>query len=515
VISRWELAVAAGLLALAFGLRFFSPLFPDLIAHPLESAPLGICVNNTPVDTKGHPGTLCGLAYPYQRGYPDRTGQLSPAGGQIFDEVYFPVFAHDDLKGIAYFDPEPPLSKEFIAAGEWLYGWWRVTFEGYSGDYADAGFTPFGWRIMACVFGSLCPPMMFLVAYRMWDDRFFAVAAGLLTNFDGMFFVQSRIGMIDIFPIFLILLAYWAFLTHLRSRTQGQSLLTLLGTGGVLGLAVSAKWIALAAWASIVFLLFARWLRRHVTLRLGSAESFWEWGSGEGPAVPGGAPLSSYLGVGVVALVMIPTLIYVASWFPFFLRGQFHDLSDLVKYQQQSFDYHAHLTEGHPYGSKPWTWPVLVRPVAYYFENQALGIDQWSGHPLAAWINNLGNPWIWWTSLPCLLALFYFLFRDRSFPAALILVGFASQYLPWFRITRVLFLYHMFGGLIFMVLALAYVLARIAARGGAWRALAYAHLAVAVAFFLYFYPLWTGLPLGDTALLGGFPNGKAWFPSWV
>jgi len=38
---------------------------------------------------------------------------------------------------------------------------------------------------------------------------------------------------------------------------------------------------------------------------------------------------------------------------------------------------------------------------------------------------------------------------------------------------------------------------------------------VAVAFFLYFYPLWTGLPMGDTALLGGFPAGKAWFPSWV
>ena len=61
--------------------------------------------------------------------------------------IYFGVFAHDDLKGTAYFDPEPPLSKEFIAAGEWLYGWWRVTFEGYSGSYADAGFTPFGWAV--------------------------------------------------------------------------------------------------------------------------------------------------------------------------------------------------------------------------------------------------------------------------------------------------------------------------------------------------------------------------------
>jgi len=170
----------------------------------------------------------------------------------------------------------------------------------------------------------------------------------------------------------------------------------------------------------------------------------------------------------------------------------------------------------------------LHRPVAYYFENQGLGVDQWSGHPLEAWMNNLGNPWIWWTSIPCLLLMPYFIFRHRSFPAALIAVGFLTQYLPWTRITRVIFLYHMFGGLIFMVLALAFVLGRLAATPGfsvqlgetsrvavSGRALAYGHLVITVLFFLYFYPLWTGLPMGDTALLGGFPGGKAWFPRWV
>jgi dolichyl-phosphate-mannose-protein mannosyltransferase len=524
-----DIALLSGLLAVAFVLRFFSPLMPDFIAHPLDGAPLSTCVSNTPTDAQGDPGTLCGLSYPYQRGYPDAQAKLQPPDGEIFDEIYFGVFAHNDLKGISYFDPEPPLSKEFIAAGEWLYGWWRVTFEGYHGSFADAGFVPFGWRIMACVFGSLCPPMMYLLARRLWPDvRFFALAAGVLTCFDGMFFVQSRIGMIDIFPIFLILLAYYAFLTHLRSRTPRESLLTLVALGVALGLAISAKWIALAAMGSILFFLAARWVRRHINLRLGSGESFWEWGSGEGPAVPGGAALGTYLAVAVVALVAIPALIYAGSWFPFFMRGQFHTLGDLVKYQQDIFAYHANLTAPHPYSSKPWTWPFLQRPVAYYFENQGLGVDGWSGRPLEAWINNLGNPWIWWSSLPCLPLLVYFVFRHRSFPAALILVGFVTQYLPWFRITRVIFLYHMFGGLIFMVLALAFVLARMASAPGFsiqlgesahlvinGRALAYAHLAVAVLFFLYFYPLWTGLPIGDQALLGGFPGGKAWFPSWI
>ena len=528
-LERRDLLAAGALLAVAFGLRFFSPLMPDLFAHPLSGSPVGNCVQSTPVDARGTPGALCGLAYPFQRGYAAREGvPPQPPEGEIFDEIYFGVFAHDDLKGISYFDPEPPLSKEFIAAGEWLWGWWKATFLGYHGSYADLGFEPFGWRIMACIFGSLTVPMMYLLALRLWPDRFFALAAGLLACFDGMFFIQSRIGMIDIFPIFLILLSYWTFLLHWRSRTPRESAVTLLATGVCVGLAVAAKWISLAALATMLFFLLVRFVRRHLDVRLGAGEGVWTWGRGEGPAVPGGMALGAYLPAALAALLALPAAIYVASWFPFFMRGQFHSLGDLWKYQVDAYTYHAHLTATHPYGSKWFSWPFLYRPVAYYFENSGLGVDQWTGHGLVAWMVNLGNPWIWWSSLPCLLLLAWFAVRERSFPAALILTGFVTQYLPWSRITRVVFLYHMFGGLIFMVLALAFVLARLGRLGGvelqlgqratlrvSGRALAYAHLAAAIAFFVYFYPLWTGLPMSDKALLSGFPSGKAWFPTWV
>jgi dolichyl-phosphate-mannose--protein O-mannosyl transferase len=84
----------------------------------------------------------------------------------------------------------------------------------------------------------------------------------------------------------------------------------------------------------------------------------------------------------------------------------------------------------------------------------------------------------------------------------------------------------MFGGLPFMILATALVLTKL--RGlhftvpfGAFdlrvsgMAPAYAYLAMVIAFFLYFYPLWTGLPLTAEAL-----NGHIWFafvkplPNW-
>lgn len=494
----------------AFVLRSYSPIMPDFFLHPFQGPLISNCVSKTPIDPTGTPGTLCGLAYPFNRGYPDNNGRLSPPNGQVFDEIYFPVFAHDDIKNTQchprsiycpYFDPEPPLAKLFIGAGEWGYGWYRAHFEGANGDYADLGFNTFGWRVVVCIFGTLCVPMMYLLARRLWPNRLFAIAAATLVCFDGMFFLQSRIGMIDIIPIFFILLAYFVFLVHIQSRTRAESLVTLFLLGLTLGLGVASKWIVLAAWASIVFLLVARAVRRNVDVHFGPpGNPIWSWGRGIGPAIAGNVRWDVYVPLAIVAIVLIPVGIYVASWYPFFARGQFQTLSDLIEYQKASYIYHATLTATHPYGSPWWSWPFLSRPVLYYAEYTNLGIDHWTGQALISRIEDLGNPWIWWTSLPCVVSLPYFIIRHRSFPATVILIGFITQYLPWSHISRVLFMYHMFGGLIFMILALAFVLAYIATHlQPIGRTLLVAHLGLTVAFFFYFYPLWTGLPISISA----------------
>jgi dolichyl-phosphate-mannose-protein mannosyltransferase len=501
----------------AFVLRCYSPIMPDFFVHPFEGPWITNCVQSTPVDAEGDAGTLCGLAYPFNRGYPDQNGVLSPPNGQVFDELWFAGDAFYDLKGMEvcrpytveckynYFDPEPPLAKLMIAAGEWGYGWYRAHYEGAAGDYADLGFTPFGWRIAASIIGSLCIPVMYLFARRLWPNRLFAIAAATFVCFDGLFFLQSRIGMIDIFPIFFILLGYLMYMVHIQSRSARASVITLLILGTVLGIGIASKWIVLAAWASIVFLLVFRFVRRHVDINVGpQGHPAWTWGRGEGPGIAGGVRWQAYVPLALIALVAIPVVIYLESWYPFFARGQFHNLHELIVYQQQSLDYHRTLTATHPYGSPWWSWPFLARPVLYYAEYTGLGTDAFTGQPLISLMENLGNPWIWWTSIPCMLAMPYFIVKHRSFPAAVILLGFITQYLPWAPITRVLFLYHMFGGLIFMILALAFVLAYIAQRlPGLGRGLVVAHLGVAVAGFFYFYPLWTALPMSTPAFFYG------------
>jgi len=511
--DRWDALAILAFTVVAFVVRFYSPIMPDFFVHPFQGPTVSNCVPSTPVDPQGDPGTLCGLAYPFNRGYPESNGVLSPPNGQVFDELYFPVDAYDDIKGMEvcrpttvdctynYIDPEPPLAKLMIAAGEWGYGWYRAHYQGATGDYIDLGFNTFGWRIAACIFGTLCVPLMYLLARRLWPNRVFALAAATLVCFDGMFFLQSRIGMIDIFPIFFILLAYTLYLVHIQSRTPTGSVVTLFLLGLTLGVGIASKWIVLAAWASIVLLLVVRAVRRHVDVQFGRPGApVWSWGRGEGPAIAGGVKWEAYLGLALIALVVIPLAIYIYSWYPFFARGQFHSLADLIDYQVWSYRYHATLTATHPYGSPWWSWPFLSRPVLYYTEYTNLGADHWTGQPLISTIEDLGNPWIWWTSILCVVSLPYFIIRYRSFPAALILLGFVTQYLPWSHISRVLFLYHMFGGLIFMILALAFVLAHIATHiPSVGRPLLIAHLGVAVAAFFYFYPLWTGLPISVSA----------------
>src|SRR5439155_18314647 len=115
----------------------------------------------------------------------------------------------------------------------------------------------FGWRIASAIIGTLCIPLMYILALRLWPRRLFAIAAPTFVCFDGMFFIQSRIGMIDIFPVFFILLSYYLFLVHVQSTTRKGSLRSLLLLGLALGAVIAAKWIGPAAFAWIGFFLVA------------------------------------------------------------------------------------------------------------------------------------------------------------------------------------------------------------------------------------------------------------------
>jgi dolichyl-phosphate-mannose-protein mannosyltransferase len=530
-LTRPDYRVIIAITAVAFLLRLLSPILPDFATNP----------------TAWPPVRAYGLGDPYQA-----------PNGYIFDEVYFAQDACKDLVGMDYYDPEPPLAKLVIAAGIVVAGTWMHYDQGYhhqvtttNGTTHDntceaagtlPGFGTWGWRLASLVFGTALVPLIYLIAMRIRPDRFFAAAAALLMTFDGMAFVQSRIGMIDAVALALLLLSYWIFHVHLGARTRKRWWWTAMLLGLCLGLSVAAKWTTLAALGTMVLVLFGGWVLRTDRGLRGVASD-----------KPRAGPRSLVVRLAAYGLVfaVIPVLVYGVSYFRYnsiphcsvvqadgleipaicsashpqplaLTLSELHlgpaavwvptgldpgrYLRQIAIHDQWAYSYHAHLTATHPYGSKWYTWPFLLRPVAYYYQD-GLGYDSLNHMPLRAEVFNLGNPAIWWASIPALIYCAFVAIRRRRYAAIFIVIAFLAAYVPFSRVTRVMFLYHMFGSLPLMILAVSYALAdlrrwitdrKIGAlrlRAPTGRLLATAYLATVVVTFIYFYPLWTALPI--------------------
>ncbi len=86
---------------------------------------------------------------------------------------------------------QPEVGKLLIAVGEWLFG-----------------LNSFGWRFASAVFGSLAILLMCRIARRMTRSTLLGCVAGLLMSLDGLEFVASRTGILDIFLMFFVLAAF-------------------------------------------------------------------------------------------------------------------------------------------------------------------------------------------------------------------------------------------------------------------------------------------------------------------
>src|SRR6266568_3103966 len=86
---------------------------------------------------------------------------------------------------------QPEVGKLLIAVGEWLFG-----------------LNSFGWRFASAVFGSLAILLICRIARRMTRSTLLGCLAGLLMSLDGLEFVLSRTGILDIFLMFFVLAAF-------------------------------------------------------------------------------------------------------------------------------------------------------------------------------------------------------------------------------------------------------------------------------------------------------------------
>src|SRR5882672_1198919 len=192
----------------------------------------------------------------------------------------------------------PEVGKYLIAIGEWVFG-----------------LNPFGYRVASAVFGSLAILLMCRIARRLTRSTLLGCIAGVLLSLDGMEFVLSRTGILDIFLMFFVLAAFGAMLIDRDvgraqlaegvARRQGGQLGPRFGirkwrvaAGICLGLAVGTKWNA--AWYILGFAaLITAW-------DIGARRA-----AGLTSFVRGGLREARWLPVTFIA---IPLGVYLASW---------------------------------------------------------------------------------------------------------------------------------------------------------------------------------------------------------
>lgn len=413
---------------------------------------------------------------------PERPSQLN---GMYFDEIYHGRTGYETLNGLPIYETtHPPLGKDLIALGIALFG-----------------MNPIGWRIMGVLFGIAMVPVFYLLARRLLRRFDLTLTMTALFALDFMRYTQSRLATIDVFVVFFVLLgAYfmlWYCQVFIAGGRRGALLPAALG-GMAFGLGCAAKWTGVYAGvglAAVYFLALAARKKALAESELPESRQRAEFA----------ADLRFAAAAGVGCYVLLPLALYVASYLPLlFEKSGGYTFSTILSAQRVMFEYHSQLKATHPFESRWYTWPLMLRPVWYY-----MGSRLPAG--TVASIAAFGNPVVWWGGLAGVLALLGFAAAGRSRRSdVFVLLLYAAQYLPWALISRATFIYHYFAAMIFALLALGLALQRLLERRPLLGSGVCAGAVVlAAGLFAFFFPVLSGLPVSTTwaAML-------KWLPGW-
>lgn len=451
---------------------------------------------------------------------------------------------------VYYFDEVyHALTAKLIARGDQrAFEWWNSPVEPNTAvdwlhpplaKYTQAlsmlvfGENSFGWRFSSAVFGILVIAATGWVAHTYFHRRSLTLLALLLAASDGLLLAQSRIAMNDIHVTFFILTTVAIYAIFRRKVIEGKGEIKwMLATGISAGLAMGSKW-------SGIYVLFAIWVmefvrilqsRKDLRQRLIKVVQF------------------------VVLLVIIPALMYLASYTDMFLQGKSLVclgnevkqgscycsqesstwvvlLSDIFPSRKAQFEalearggckrlishfselhhqilwYQTHLTATHPYQSVPWQWVLDIRPVWLY-----VNYDQ-AKYALFSNIYDTGNPLLYWTGIAAVLLVSFFFVtsrEERNWKLGFLLLVYFIVWAPWNFSPRIMFFYHYAPAVPIMAILIAYVFVSLSDKSKALKPV-FAMLTIAIFLvYLAMFPLNTGLPVP----MGYFDTIFKLFPTW-
>lgn len=353
----------------------------------------------------------------------------------VFDEVYHAFTAKEFLAqhkeawewwttpppGVAYEWTHPPVAKEIMTLSMFIL---------HTED-------SWAYRLPGALLGILSVYLVYLLGLKLLNNQAASLIASFAFSIDGLNFVQSRTAMNDIYYVTFVLLS---LLFILKKRYIISALF--------FGLALSSKWASAYFLLVIVLILFKNYQLKKLPL-----------------------------------FVLLPPIVYLISYLPFFLLG--HTFDQFIQLQQQMWWYHTGLKATHDYSSPWWSWPLNLYPVWYFVDYQKNTIANIfaSGNSILFWVGSVA---VVLTSLQVI--------KEKSFNLLLIVLTFLIFWLPWSFSPRIMFLYHFSPSVPFLSLALGYQLGLELGNSKTRKAVYILLFLIAVGFILIF-PILTGIPI--------------------
>ena len=171
----------------------------------------------------------------------------------VFDEAHYAHFAIRTLNGERYIDVHPPL-------GRIIFAFLAKTFKS-EGDFneikygSDYGNFPFkALRMATIIAGSLLCGIIFLIARKIYSELSLAVLAALLVIFDGFLIIYSRFILPDTYLLVFGFLGILFFLSALR-REFKASLFFIFLAGLFFGFSGLIKWSGFGFLGTALFFL--------------------------------------------------------------------------------------------------------------------------------------------------------------------------------------------------------------------------------------------------------------------
>ncbi len=416
-----------------------------------------------------------------------------------FDEVYFARAAENYVNHqIPDERTHPPLGKLIQAVG-----------------VAIIGETPFGWRIMGVIFGTLMVPLMYLLGKKLFKTWIGGFSASFLFTFDFMHFTMARIGTADTYVVFFSLLSQLFFLIYFMNVVKDgwkTSVLPLLLAVIFFALGFSTKWFTIFSAGGMLVLLIAYRFKDAIKTKGGLGDKY--------------AALLDYPFLLLLGFICLCVPIYFATYIPEMLDGD--SFMTILRLQNAMFSFQSGIIKDT--SSSPWwSWPFMTGingSVPKWFDVTYLPNN------VVSTITAMGNPVVWWIGFACIILLTGLVIYETGLVQKLrkrvagqklgekisskgfdlsgvyILVVFFFAWLPYVIISRATYIYHFYLSVPLLCLATTYFINKF------WnkplgKAVAIAIFASAVILFIVFYPVISGMPISES-----YAEKLKWLHGW-